>query len=76
MLTAHDTEIAMEHFFKDCLKFWSRSTNDEREAFKMALNDVRGITTDPFDPFGKALDVETKNKFIKYREMDLGIARA
>jgi hypothetical protein len=73
MLTAHDTELAMEHFFKDCLNFWKRNTNDERVAFEKALNDVRGITTDPFDPFGKKLDVETKEKFIKYREMDLGM---
>ena len=73
MLTAHDTEIAMEHFFRDCYKFWMRSTNDEREAFTKALNDIRDITTDPFDPFGKKLDVKTKNKFIKYREMDLGL---
>jgi hypothetical protein len=75
MLTAHETELAMEHFFKDCLNFWRRNTNDERVAFEKALNDVRGITTDPFDPFGKKLDTETKNKFIKYREMDLGIVR-
>ena len=73
MLNAHDTEIVMDHFFKDCLNFWRRSTNDEREAFEKALNDIKDITTDPFDPFGKKLDVETKNKFIKYREMDLGI---
>ena len=75
MLTTHETELAMEHFFKDCYNFWMRSTNDERGAFEKALNDVRGITTDPFDPFGKKLDVETKEKFIKYREMDLGIVR-
>lgn len=73
MLTAHDTEIAMEHFFRSCLNFWRRNTNDEREAFTKALNDIRDITTDPFDPFGKKLDVETKRQFIKYREMDLGI---
>lgn len=73
MLTTHETELAMEHFFKDCLNFWRRNTNDERVAFEKALNDVRGITTDPFDPFGKKLDVEAKKKFIKYREMDLGM---
>ena len=73
MLNAHETELAMEHFFKDCLNFWRRSTNDERVAFEKALNDTRGITTDPFAPCGKKLDVETKMKFIKYREMDLGM---
>lgn len=76
MLNAHETELAMEHFFRDCYKFWMRSMNDERVAFEKALNDTRGITTDPFSPCGKKLDVETKNKFIKYCEMDLGIVRA
>jgi hypothetical protein len=75
MLNEHDTQLALEHFFKDCYKFWFRTTNDDRIAFEKALNDTRGITTDPFSPCGKKLDVETKDKFIKYREMDLGIAR-
>lgn len=76
MLNEYETQLAMEHFFKDCLNFWRRNTNDEREAFEKALNDTRIITTDPFSPCGKKLDVETKEKFIKYREMDLGIVRA
>lgn len=73
MLNAHDTQLVMENFFRDCLNFWRRSTNDEREAFEKALNDMRRITTDPFSPCGDSLDVETKEKFIKYREMDLGM---
>ena len=73
MLNEHETQLAMEHFFKDCLNFWRRSTNDERVAFEKALNDTRRIATDPFSPCGKKLDVETKIKFIKYREMDLGM---
>ena len=73
MLNQRDTQLVMENFFRDCLNFWRRSTNDEREAFEKALNDTRGITTDPFSPCGKKLDAETKNKFIKYREMDLGM---
>ena len=73
MLNAHETQLALEHFFKDCYKFWLRTTNDDRVAFKKALNDTRGVTTDPFSPCGKKLDVATKEKFIKYREMDLGM---
>lgn len=73
MLNAHETQLALEHFFKDCYKFWLRTTNDDRVAFEKALNDTRGITTDPFSPCGKKLDVATKEKFIKYREMDLGM---
>lgn len=73
MLNEHDTQLVMEHFFRDCQNFWKRSTNDEREVFERALNDMRSITTDPFSPCGKKLNVETKEAFIRYREMDLGI---
>ncbi len=73
MLNAHETQLVMEHFFNDCLNFWRRNTNDKRAAFEKALNDVRGITTDPFSPCGKKLNVATKENFIKYREMDLGM---
>jgi len=73
MLNEHDTQLVMEHFFRDCQNFWRRTINDEREVFEKALNDMRNITTDPFSPYGKKLNVETKEKFIRYREMDLGI---
>jgi hypothetical protein len=73
MLNQHETQLAMEHFFRDCQNFWRRTINDEREVFERALNDTRRITTDPFSPCGDKLDVETKEKFIKYREMDLGM---
>lgn len=73
MLNQRDTQLAMENFFRDCQNFWRRTINDEREVFKRALDDTRRITTDPFSPRGDKLDVETKEKFIKYREMDLGI---
>jgi hypothetical protein len=73
MLNERDTQLVLEHFFRDCLNFWRRNTNDERVAFEKALDDTRRITTDPFSPCGKKLDVETKAKFIKYREQDLGM---
>ncbi len=73
MLNEHDTQLVMEHFFRDCQNFWRRTINDEREVFERALNDTRSITTDPFSPCGDGLDMETKNKFIKYRDQDLGM---
>lgn len=73
MLNQHDTQLAMENFFRDCLNYHRRNTNDEREVFEKALNDTRRITTDPFSPCGEKLDEETRVKFIKYREQDLGI---
>lgn len=73
MLNQHDTQLAMENFFRDCQNFWRRTINDEREVFERALNDTKRITTDPFSPCGEKLDEETKEKFIRYREMDLGM---
>ena len=75
MLNKHETQLVMEKFFGDCQNFWRRTINDEREVFEKALNDTRRITTDPFFPCGDRLDEETKEKFIKYREIDLGIRR-
>lgn len=73
MLNEHDTQLVMENFFRDCLNFWRRSTNDERKAFEKALNDTKRIMTNPYSPCGDKLDEETRVKFIKYREQDLGI---
>ena len=73
MLSKHETLVIMDDFFRDCLGFWRRNVDDEREAFKKALNDVRDITTNPFSPHGDTLDAEAKEKYIKNREIDLGI---
>ena len=73
MLNQHDTQLVMENFFRECQNFWRKTVNDEREVFEKALRDVRSITTDPNSPCGEKLDEETRIKFIKYREQDLGI---
>ena len=73
MLNQHETQLVMENFFRECQNFWRRTVNDEREVFEKALRDVRSITTDPNSPYGEKLDEETRIKFIKYREQDLGI---
>lgn len=73
MLNQHETQLVMESFFRECQNFWCRTVNDEREVFEKALRDVRSITTDPNSPCGEKLDEETRIKFIKYREQDLGI---
>lgn len=72
MLTTQKTQLVMEQFFNDCLKFWYKKGYDERKAFEMALNDTKNITTDPYSPFGDKLHEETRIKFIQYREIDLG----
>ena len=73
MLNANETQAVLERFFNDCFSFWLRHHGfDERKAFEFAVDDVKDLKCDPFVPCGKELDVEAKEKFIKYREMDLG----
>ena len=72
MLTENETQIALEHFFNDCVNFWKGQGYEYKEAFELAIEDTIKITTDPFSPHGDKLDVDTKEKFIYYREMDLG----
>ena len=75
MLNKRETELTLERFFNDCLKFWERQGLDERDAFKNALCDTSVITRDPFSPCGDTIDEETKAKFIHYRKIDLGETR-
>ena len=72
MLDANKTQAILERFFNDCLCFWKRTGSDERQAFEYALDDVKTLKHDPFVPAGDLLDPVAKEKFIKYREMDLG----
>ena len=72
MLTEKETQIALENFFNDCVNFWKGQGYEYKEAFKLAIEDTIKITTDPFSPHGDKLDLNTKEKFINYREMDLG----
>ena len=72
MLSKHETQLALERFFKECEDFWRRTGMDEREAFEGALDDTKRVSTDPFSPRGDKLDLEAKAEFIKYREQDLG----
>lgn len=72
MLDKRETEIVLERFFNDCLKFWTRQGCDEREAFEKSLADIKTIKNDPFYPRGRVINEEAKLDFIRYREMDLG----
>ena len=72
MVNAHDTQKILECFFNDCYKYWLRNGYEERESFELALNDIRAVKRNPFVPCGDELDLEVKEKFIHYKEMDLG----
>ena len=75
MLNEKETQLVLQQFFMECLGFWNRSLSDERIAFEYAIDDVRGLKKDPYSPQGQALDLDVKERFIKYREMDLGNMR-
>lgn len=72
MLNEKETQLALEHFFNDCVNFWKGQGYEYKEAFELAISDTTAISTDPFSPYGDKLDPETKEKFIHYRKMDLG----
>lgn len=73
MVNQKDTMYLLERFFGKSFEFWINEGKDDREAFESALDETKGISTNPFSPQGDKLDPEAKAKFIKYREMDLGI---
>jgi hypothetical protein len=73
MLNERETELIIEEFFKECMAFWNRTKTDSREAFQMATKDIECLTRDPYEPCGKLLDVPTRDKFVKYRKIDLRI---
>lgn len=72
MVNAHDTQKILERFFNECYKYWLQNSDSEREAFSLALDDIRAVKRNPFIPCGDELDPEVIKKFIHYREMDLG----
>ena len=72
MVDAKETERILDKFFRECWKYWKLKGNTDRTSFENALEDVRRLKHDPYVPTGDLLDEEAKNKFIHYREMDLG----
>lgn len=72
MVNKEETQKFLESFFNECYKYWLRNGYSKKEAFKLALEDVRAVKHNPFVPNGEELDVDAKNEFIHYREMDLG----
>ena len=75
MLNAQETQLVMEKHFRACFNFWKKSgyCKDEREAFANAIDDVRNMKRNPLTMQGEELDIETRDKFVRYREKDLGV---
>ena len=72
MLNEKETQVILEKFFNNCVNFWKREGHEYKEAFALAIEDAKKISTNPFSPCGEKLDVGAQIQFIKYREMDLG----
>ena len=72
MVNAKETERILDKFFKECFNFWKRQGNTDRRSFENALKDIKNIKCDPYTPTGDLLNEEIKQKFIRYREIDLG----
>lgn len=72
MLTAQETKVVLEKFFNECFRYWKTCNLDDRDAFEYAINDIKRLKRNPYVPSGDEIDLVTKEKFIKYREMDLG----
>lgn len=72
MLNEKETQIILEKFFNECLRYWRMQNKDEREAFEYAIRDIKRLKYNPYVPCGEEIDIVTKAKFIRYREMDLG----
>ena len=73
MLNERETTLVLEEAMRGNVKFWERQGYDEREAFIKAIEEIEEMTTDPGSPCGEKLDVVTKQKFIEYRKLDLGL---
>ena len=73
MLNEKETELILESFFYECVRFWNRNIDDTREAFRRAIRDIEELTHDPYEPCGKLVDMPTRDKFIGYRKIDMDI---
>jgi hypothetical protein len=66
MLNEITTHRILEDHFCDCLKFWLRMGKNDREAYLLAMRDIKETNHDPNEPMGQLLHVETKEQFIEY----------
>jgi hypothetical protein len=73
VLNERETELILESFFYECVRFWNRTVTDTREAFKKAIRDIEELTHDPYESCGKLIDIPTRDKFVEYRNQDLNI---
>ena len=80
MLKVNDSQVNLERYYLDCVKFWKRQNGiDEKEAHKRALEyDLieifklnNGCLHDPYSPYGEELDKKATLNFLKYRCQDL-----
>lgn len=72
MLNKEQTNLVLEKHFNACYNYWKLTVNDDRKAFANAIEDIRHMHHDPFTMSGEEIDIDTRDKFVRYREQDLG----
>lgn len=73
MLNKKQTELILKEAFKDCYDFWKSEGKETSHALAIALDEIREVDVNPFNPNGKKLNLAAKAEFIKQMELDLGI---
>jgi hypothetical protein len=72
MLSKRETQLVLEQFFTDCVKFQKKDGKNEREAYMAAIQDIYSINHNPYSPQGEELNQEAKTEFLRIRLTDLG----
>lgn len=65
MLSKEKTMEILEQFSQECYDFWIRQGKSHKDAFELALKDIKDVKHDPYVPCGELLDAEAKEEFIK-----------
>ena len=73
MESKKETQRILINFFTDCFRFWLHEKKDVAEALLLAINEVSEVTHNPFDPYGKQLDIEVKQEFVSKIKKEIGL---
>ena len=66
VMTIKETMAILFSFHDECVKYWLHEGKPHSEAMNLALQDIEGLSTNPYDPNGDWLDQEAKLHFMEY----------
>ena len=73
MESKQETKRILINFFVDCFRFWLYENKGIIGALSLAVSEMAEVTHNPFDPYGKQLDVEVKQEFVNKIKKELGL---